>query len=128
MELTGKLVQVLPLQSGTSTKGEWKRQSIIIETEEQYPRKVCIVLWTEQIANIANIAPGELITASINIESREFEGRWYTDVRAWRIQRATQVAEPGATYTTGAPIAASVTTPEEEDFSNTESKFDDLPF
>jgi hypothetical protein len=128
MELTGKLVQVLPLQSGTSARGEWKKQSIIIETEEQYPRKICILLWNERIASIVNIGPGELITASINIESREFEGRWYTDIVAWRIQRATQVPVPDTTGTTGTPIAASVNTPEGDDFSNSESKFDDLPF
>jgi hypothetical protein len=92
LDLVGKVVQVLDLQTGTSPKGDWKKQDFILETEEQYPRKVCIALWGDRINDIAGINLGvDIITVSIALESREFNGRWYTDVRAWRIQRGVVV-------------------------------------
>jgi hypothetical protein len=92
LDIVGKIVQVSPVQSGVSAKGEWKRQEIILETEEQYPRKISISLWGDRINDIVGIHLGrELITVSVTLESREFNGRWYTDVRAWKIQRGVAV-------------------------------------
>jgi hypothetical protein len=134
LEITGKIVQVLDLQSGTSGRGDWKKQEFILETEEQYPRKICISLWGDRIGDIAGIQLGkDLITVSVAIESREFNGRWYTDVRGWRIQRGLgtqssgQVAAPGII-----PGNAPVTPPAQpaaDEFANTGGdSFDDLPF
>jgi hypothetical protein len=96
LELTGRIAQTLDLQSGTSAKGDWKRQEFILETEEQYPRKICIALWGDRVNDIADIQVGkDLITVSITLESREYNGRWYTDVRAWRIQRGPGVSTQG---------------------------------
>jgi hypothetical protein len=95
LDLVGKVVQVSPVQSGVSAKGEWKRQEIILETEEQYPRKISISLWGDRINDIAGIEIGkDVITLSVDIESREFNERWYTDVRAWRIQRNAVIPPP----------------------------------
>jgi hypothetical protein len=93
LDITGKIVQLLELQTGVSSKGEWKRQDFILETEDQYPKKVCISLWGDRVNDIVGIQVGhELITVSITVESREFNGKWYTDVRAWKIQRGPGVA------------------------------------
>jgi hypothetical protein len=92
LDVIGKIVQVLELQTGVSARGDWKKQEFILETEEQYPRKICISLWGDRINDIAGIETGELITVSIALESREFNGRWYTDVRGWKIQRGGQVS------------------------------------
>jgi hypothetical protein len=95
LDIVGKIVQVSPVQSGVSAKGEWKRQEIILETEEQYPRKICISLWGDRVNDIVGIQlEKELVTVSVAIESREFNGRWYTDVRAWKIQRGVTVVVP----------------------------------
>ncbi|MDR1583659.1 MAG: DUF3127 domain-containing protein [Prevotellaceae bacterium] len=95
LEVIGKIVQTLDVQSGVSAKGEWKKQEIILETEEQYPRKICVSLWGDRISDIADIEIGkELITISIDIESREFNGRWYTDVKGWKIQRGAVISPP----------------------------------
>lgn len=92
MEITGKVVKVLPLQSGQGRNGEWKKQEVILETQSQYPKKVCITLWGDKIEQYG-IGEGELITASIDLESREFNGRWYTDVRAWKINKENGESE-----------------------------------
>ena len=89
MEIVGKIIQVLPLQEGVSknTGNPWKVQSYVLETMEQYPRKVCFEIFGEdRISN--NVAQvDDIVTVSFDIESREFNGKWYTSVRAWRVQQ-----------------------------------------
>ena len=84
MEIIGKVVRLGNLTEGTSARGPWRKQELIIETEEQYPRTVCLICWTNQIEEIQKFAPGQTIKAQIEISSREFNGKWYTDVRVWR--------------------------------------------
>ena len=85
MELTGKLVQVLPLQTGTGKNGQWKKQDIILETEGTYPKKVCISIWGDKI-NESQLKQGNMLTVQFDVESREYNGRWYTDVKAWKVE------------------------------------------
>lgn len=95
METTGKVIQVLPMQSGTSANGkQWSVQGFVIETHDQYPKKQYIELFGEERIkeNIPNI--DDEVTASVDIESREFNGRWYTSVRAWKVTKGT--AQPAA--------------------------------
>lgn len=86
MELPGKIIQILPEESGQSSRGEWRKQQYILETEGQYPKKVCFMAWGDKIDEFS-IKEGEELTISINIESREYNGKWYTDVKAWKIDR-----------------------------------------
>lgn len=95
MQLTVRLIQILPLQSGTGRNGEWKKQDIIVETQDQYPKKICISLWGDKFQNVP-LKESELYTIDFDVESREYNGRWYTDVKAWRIsQENSAVPEPG---------------------------------
>ena len=122
MELIGKIVQVLPLQSGTSKAGNpWQKQEYILETlGTQYPRKVCFNLFGDNV-NKFPLQVGQEVTVSIDVESREFNGRWYTDVRAWNVVQGIQlpgVAAPApAAYSApqpsapGAPVASGVSAP-----------------
>ena len=87
MELKAKLIQLLPLQTGTGKNGEWKKQDIIVETEGQYPKKVCVSIWGDKI-NTSQLQIGKNLQISFDIESREYNGRWYTDVKAWKIEAA----------------------------------------
>ncbi|MDR2424858.1 MAG: DUF3127 domain-containing protein [Prevotellaceae bacterium] len=131
LDVTGKLVQVLEMQTGTSSRGDWKRQDFILETEEQYPRKICVSLWGDRASDIVGIAMGDSITASINLESREFNGRWYTDVRAWRVVRAVPQAQAGGAPTAqgaSVPPTAVPPPPIDDDFTASGETFDDLPF
>jgi len=85
MELTGIITNILPIQSGTGKTGnEWKKQEIIIQTEEQYPKTICITLWNNTIDS--KIKQDDKIKASVDIESREYQGKWYTTVKAWKIE------------------------------------------
>lgn len=87
MQLTAKLIQILPLQTGTGKNGEWKKQDIIVETESQYPKKVCISMWGDKINNSV-LQVGNKLNISFDVESREYNGRWYTDVKAWKVEAA----------------------------------------
>lgn len=94
MEIKGKVVQLLDLQSGEGKNGTWRKQEYIIETQDsKYPKKVCVAVWGDKIDQFAMQA-GEDVVASIEVESREFNGKWYTNVQAWRVQKG-QSQEPG---------------------------------
>ena len=106
MDIVGKIIQVLPLQEGVSKTGNpWKVQSYVLETQEQYPRKVCFEIFGEERIknNPCNI--DDLVTVSFDIESREFNGRWYTGIRAWRVQQGDQTAAQPAAQATPQPVA-----------------------
>ena len=89
MQLTAKLIQILPIQTGTGKNGEWKKQDIIVETDGQYPKKVSISIWGDKI-NEQQLTIGNTLTIDFDIESREYSGRWYTDLKAWKIDIANQ--------------------------------------
>jgi hypothetical protein len=95
MEITGKIIQVLPEQSGVSkTSGkEWKLQAYVLETQEQYPRKVHFEIFGDDRIKSNQCNIDDMVTVSFDIESREFNGRWYTSIRAWRIVDAALTQE-----------------------------------
>ena len=131
MQLTAKLAQILPAESGTGKNGEWKKQSIIVESEGQYPKKVCVTAWGDKI-NAAQWQTGLRLTIDFDLESREFNGRWYTDVKAWKIEPAGAGSTPGSS--TSAAMQQEVSMPEQPIPYDTMPEtppapaIDDLPF
>src|SRR5450631_2312559 len=115
MQLTAKLIQLLPLQTGTGKNGQWKKQDIIVETEATYPKKICVSVWGDKI-DASSLQPGNLLKIDFDVESREYNGRWYTDVKAWKIEVAGT-----------APAAGSQQVPVSSVPQNM-SNDDDLPF
>src|SRR6218665_4193892 len=95
MEVKGKVVQLLPLVTGQGKNGTWKKQEFILETQAQFPKKVCVSLWGDK-AELYQLEIGSVVTASIEVESREYNKRWYTDVRAWNIAEDEQKQTPTA--------------------------------
>jgi hypothetical protein len=87
IELSGKLTQKMDVISGEGKGGKWEKQEFVIETDDQFPKKICMNVWGDKLSLLKNLVIGDQITASVNIESREYNGRWYTDIRAWKIQR-----------------------------------------
>jgi len=87
LELTGKLIQVMPEVTGNGKNGAWVKQEFIVETSDsQYPRKICFSLWGDKVQTLKSTDPGTLVKVSFNLESREYNNRWYTDARAWRLE------------------------------------------
>ena len=127
MDITGKIIAVLPARGGISKTGnEWKMQEYVLETHEQYPRKMCFnVFGADKIAQF-NIQAGEEMTVSFDINAREYQGRWYNDIRAWKVERGVAPAAPTAAPYEAAPQinAPKATAP---DFS-AQNETDDLPF
>lgn len=95
MQVSAKLIQLLPLQTGTGRNGQWKKQDIIVETDGQYPKKICISVWGDKI-NESLLKAGNRLKIDFDVESREFNGRWYTDVKAWKVELESASAEAAA--------------------------------
>lgn len=89
LEITGKLITLLPETTGQGKNGTWTKREFVIETADQYPKKVCISAWGDKADGLRSVKIGDEIKVQFNIESREYNERWYTDIRAWRIERAS---------------------------------------
>ena len=134
MELEGRIARKLPVQTGTSARGAWAKQEFIFEYQEgSFPSQVCMNVWgDDKVKELDKYQVGDKVKVSVNLSSREYNGRWYTDVRAWRIEpagAAAPVQAPGYDYAqsagsysapTGAPM------PSANDMSSPVE--DDLPF
>lgn len=102
MEIEGKVIAVLPEQGGVSprTGNAWKSQEYVIETHDQYPRKCCFRVFGADRISSMNIQVGEELRVSFDVDAREYQGRWYNTLSAWRVDRvdpaATQAAAMGA--------------------------------
>ncbi len=108
MELTGKIIAVLPANSGVSarTGNPWMSQEYVIEVPGQYPRKCVFRIFGEDRIKQFNIVNGADVTVSFDIDAHEYNGRWFNVIRAYNVQAAAQpqVAAPG--MMPGAPAAA----------------------
>lgn len=140
MELTGKIIIVQPERSGVSqrTGTEWKVQEYVLETiNEQFPRKMVFeVFGADRIASF-NIKAGDVMTVSFDIDAREYNGRWYNQIRAWKVDRnvtAQPVAAPapaGVAPTPAPAVAPAAPAPaytEPVPQAPGEGSVDDLPF
>lgn len=128
MELTGKIIAVLPANSGVSqrTGNAWMSQEYVIEVPGQYPRKCMFRLFGEDRIKQFNIQMGEELTVSFDIDAHEYNGRWFNEIRAFNISRG---AAPVAAPVAGAPAAQpAVENPFPPAEPASEGSADDLPF
>ena len=125
MELAGKVIAVLePKTTVSKTGNEWKVQEYVIETHDQYPRKMCFdVFGADKIAQF-NIQVGEELNVYFDVDAREWNGRWFNSIRAWKVDRVSAQA-PVAPDAPFPPMNAATAAP--VDFASTDEK-DDLPF
>ena len=84
MEIKGKIIEILPEKSGQSANGEWRKQEYILETDSNYPKKICFIAWWDKIGEY-NLQKDENVEVSVDLESREYNGSWYTYVKAWKV-------------------------------------------
>jgi len=88
LELVGKLIKILPEVSGQSAKGSWSKQEFVLETlDPSYPKKVCLTAWGDKVADLKSFNLDDTIKATFSAESREYNERWYTELRAFRIEQ-----------------------------------------
>ena len=119
MEITGKITDVLQEQSGQGAKGTWRKKEYVLETEAKFPKKICLSVWGDKIDQF-NFQQGQKYSVEIDLESREFKGRWYTEVKAWN---AKPLSGGGASSNGNTPPPHM----EEPPFAGN-SDNDDLPF
>lgn len=121
MEFEGIVYKILPATSGTSARGEWQRQDVVFELPQEFSRKICVTFFNKQ-NEVERLKEGLAYTVSVNVESREYNGRWYTDVKAWRIQPKQEPTPEAAPIEDMPPFGG------EPPFANAAAEVDDLPF
>ncbi|MFV0345211.1 MAG: DUF3127 domain-containing protein [Bacteroidales bacterium] len=123
LSVKGKITQLLTEQSGTSKAGkEWKKQEFVIESDEQFPKSICFTLFGDKTALVAEVAIGDIVEVFFNLESREFNGKWYHNINAWRIEKM------GANTNTTGDNTAPFPSYSENDIPPEAAQGDDLPF
>lgn len=122
MEFEGVVYKILPATSGTSQRGDWKRQDVVFELPQEFSRKICVTFFNKD-SEVAQMREGQSYNVSVNVESREYNGRWYTDVKAWRVQPKSVATPPveSAPMPEYEPVQSSPDRPSPEEV-------DDLPF
>ena len=105
MDISGKLIQLLQLQTGSGKNGQWKKQEFILETGDTYPKKVCIAVWGDKI-DLNSFKIGDPLDVSFDVESREYNGKWYTDVKAWKVNASNGSKPTGSSNKATAPAAS----------------------
>lgn len=142
MEITGKIIAALEPRQGTakSTGNPWMTQDFVIETQEQYPRRMAFNVFGEEKLKQFNIQVGQFYTVNFDINAREYNGRWYNDIRAWRVdpydpsQAVGQAPVPPASqfapagYSQAGMGAAQPAAPQGGGFAQAADSTDDLPF
>lgn len=132
MELSGKVIAVLEPRGGISRNGnEWKVQEYVIETHDQYPRKMVFDVFGADKIQQFNIQAGEELNVSFDIDAREWNGRWFNSIRAWRVERVQPQANaqtPPPPPAPGIPPASSAPAPSAQASFTANESTDDLPF
>lgn len=134
MEIQGKVIAVLPERSGVSARGEWKSQTYVIETQEQYPKKMAFdIFGADRLAQF-NIHSGEEILVSFDIDAHEYQGRWFNSIRAWIVTKVSQQAMASSANAAGVanPTNQQNLFPPEQQSAQQQAQqrgnSDDLPF
>lgn len=127
MEIQGIIHDVLALQTGTGRNGEWKKQEFILETFGQYPKKICIALWGDKIQE-SLLQKDNKVTVQFDIESREYNGRWFTEAKAWKIELTNASASNSGSDSVQAPISNDIPLPNSNDFIMPQQTDEELPF
>ncbi len=136
MEVIGKIIQKLAAQSGVSKSGNsWSKQEYVLETQDAYPKKIFFSFFGER-ANQFPLEVGQVVRLNFDVDSHEYNGRWFTNINAWKAEQvdpnaapapaeAPMSAAPAPTYA-GAPATPVAPAAPAPDFSG--GGTDDLPF
>ncbi len=134
MEITGKITHIMEARTGKSarTGSDWVVQEFVLETHDQYPRRCAFEVFGADRLREMNIQPNEELTVSFDIDAREFNGRWYNSIRAWKVERVpeggVQPFAPAPPYSPAAPAAPAAAPVADIPAPVKEDEPDNLPF
>lgn len=123
--IEGKIFAILPETRGVGQRGEWVSQDFVLKTDDNYPKNICFTILGADKIKEANIKIGDVVSIGVNIESREFNGRWYTSIKAWSVKRKfeAQAAKQAPPAPTPQPSQ-----PTQTQTSSSVDNTDNLPF
>ena len=123
--IEGQITAILPETRGVGQRGEWVSQDFVLKTDDNYPKNICFTILGADKIKEANIRIGDVVSIGVNIESREFNGRWYTSIKAWSVKRKfeAQAAKQAPPAPTPQPSQ-----PTQTQTSSSVDNTDDLPF
>lgn len=92
----GRIIQILNAESGVSKAGNtWTKQEFVIETQDQFPKKVCFTLFGDKVSVLNGLSENTEVEVSFNVESRDFNGKWYHNINAWKVDRLDSAPAAG---------------------------------
>lgn len=94
LEIEGTVNKILSEQTGDGRNGKWIKQDFVIETNEKFPKKICFTAWGDKVDIVKNMKIGDSVKVGFNAESREFKEKWYTELRAWKIDSGKSGVNP----------------------------------
>lgn len=123
--IEGQITAILPETRGVGQRGEWVSQDFVLKTDDNYPKNICFTILGADKIKEANIKIGDVVSIGVNIESREFNGRWYTSIKAWSVKRKfeAQAAKQAPPAPTPQPSQ-----PTQTQKSSSVDNTDELPF
>lgn len=121
MEISGRLFKKCPAETGEGKNGPWKKQTFVIETVETYPKQIAFNFFNDRIM-LDSFNEGDMVKVSFDLESREYQGKWYNDIRSWKMETDSGIINSAPSQTQLPPLT-------ENDIPAVESSADDdLPF
>lgn len=132
MEIIGKAIAALSVKSGVSQRSgeQWQSREYVIETQEQYPKKICFEVFGTDKLKEFNIRSNDLIKVYFDISAREYNGKWYNSIRAWKVEHVNPQSQTTETtqVQTSAPVQAQAPAPAPAAAPAAQESEDDLPF
>ena len=127
MEITGKLIQKLDPMSGEGKNGVWKKQNFVVETQENYPKKICFTAWGDRI-DLNAIKESDIVKVFFDIESREYNNSWYTDLKPWKVEVSSNNTNSNTNFSQTNKDELPPITSDDIPFNLDSEDGDDLPF
>lgn len=121
--IEGQITAILPETRGVGQRGEWVSQDFVLKTDDNYPKNICFTILGADKIKEANIRIGDVVSIGVNLESREFNGRWYTSIKAWSVKKKSEARQQQST-----PTPPPSSKPKQNYASTSQDDTDALPF
>lgn len=121
--IEGQITAILPETRGVGQRGEWVSQDFVLKTNDNYPKNICFTILGADKIKEANIRIGDVVSIGVNLESREFNGRWYTSIKAWSVKKKSEARQQQSE-----PTPPPSSKPKQNYASTSQDDTDTLPF